>query len=180
MVNIFQVTVVCITSLAGNHSPPHLPRVPSNNALVSGPAVGTDQTQSGLTPVCSCLQCPQLSKPVHFLLWELSMSFCIFLRHRVCLVDCVDLISSLYRWWEGFGSSSFATLPLGFNCGHLTSTSAYGSSTGICSWGCPGRLGSATVSARCGGDTAAWVIGILAAPGTQGSWQLRAAGNIVL
>ena len=24
----------------GNHSPPHLPRMPSNNVLVSGPAVG--------------------------------------------------------------------------------------------------------------------------------------------
>ena len=25
---------------------------------------------------------------------------------------------------------------------------------------------------RCGGDAAAWVTGVLAAPGTQGSWQL--------
>ena len=32
-------------------------------------------------------------------------------RHRVCLVDPVDLICSLYSWWEGFGSSSLATLP---------------------------------------------------------------------
>ena len=42
-----------------------------------------------------------------------------------CLVDCVDLICSLYSWWEGFGSSFLATLPLGFNCGFI-STSAYG------------------------------------------------------
>ena len=28
---------------------------------------------------------------------------------------CVDLICSLYSWWEGFGSSSLATLPLGFS-----------------------------------------------------------------
>ena len=41
-----------------------------------------------------------------FLLWELSMTFYIFHRHRVCLVDCVDLIRSLHSWWEGFGSSS--------------------------------------------------------------------------
>ena len=51
------------------------------------------------------------------------MSFHIFHRHRACLVDPVDLIFSLYSWWEGFGSSSLATLPLGFNCGFI-STSA--------------------------------------------------------
>ena len=28
------------------------------------------------------------------------------------------------------------------------------------------------VRARCGGGAAAWVTGVLAAPGTQGSWQL--------
>ena len=39
------------------------------------------------------------------------MSFYIFHRHRVCLVDHVDLICSLYSWWEGFGSSSLAILP---------------------------------------------------------------------
>ena len=64
---------------------------------------------------------------MHFLLCELSMAFYIFHRHRVCLVDHVDLICSLYSWWEGFGSSSLATLPLGFTCGFI-STSACGSS----------------------------------------------------
>ena len=34
------------------------------------------------------------------------MSFYVFHRHRVCLVDPVDLICSLYSWWQGFGSSS--------------------------------------------------------------------------
>ena len=99
------------------------------------------------------------------------MSFYIFRRHRVCLVFHVDLIYSLYSWWEGFGSSSLATLSLGFNCGFI-STSAWGSSTGVCSWGCPGGLGFAPVRARCGGGAAAWVSGVLAAPGTQGNWQL--------
>ena len=74
--------------------------------------------------MCSCLQGPKLSELVHFLLWELSLSFYIFHRHRVCLVDCVDLICSLYSWWEGFGSSSLATLPLGFNCGIISTTAA--------------------------------------------------------
>ena len=30
-------------SLAGSHSPPHLPRMPSNTVLISGPAVGAAQ-----------------------------------------------------------------------------------------------------------------------------------------
>ena len=48
------------------------------------------------------------------------MAFYIFQRHRSCLVDRVDLICSLFSWWEGFGSSSLATLPLGFNCGFIS------------------------------------------------------------
>ena len=95
------------------------------------------------------------------------MTFNILHRHRVCLVDCVDLIYSLYSSWEGLGSSSLVTLPLGFNCDFI-STSACGSSTGVCSWGFPGGLGFAPVRARCGGGAAAWVPGVLAAPGTQG------------
>ena len=71
----------------------------------------------------------------------------------------------------GFESSSLPTLPLGFNCGFI-STSACGSSTGVCSWGCLRGLGSAPVRARCGGGAAAWVAGVLAAPGTQGGWRL--------
>ena len=39
------------------------------------------------------------------------MAFYIFHRHRDCLVDLADLICSLYSRWEGFGSSSLATLP---------------------------------------------------------------------
>ena len=88
------------------------------------------------TPLCSCLiwrqDSPQLSGLVRFLLWELLVTFYIFHRHRVCLVDHVDLICSLYSWWEGFGSSSLVTLPLGFNCGFI-STSACGLFTGVCS-----------------------------------------------
>ena len=133
--------------------------------------------------MCSYLQRPQLSDLVFmffcfvlfffffFFLWELSMAFCIFHRHRVCLVDHVDLIYSLYSWWEGLGSSSLGTLPLGFNCGFI-STSACGSSTGVCSCVCLGGLGFAPVKARWGGGAAAWVAGDMAASGTQGSWRL--------
>ena len=139
--------------------------------LISGPAVGAAQI---LIWSCFCVFSPpmsMLSELVRFLLWELSMSFYIFHRHRVCLVDRVDLICCLYSWWEGFGSSSSATLPLDFNCGFI-STSACGSSTGVCSWGFPEGLGSAAVRGRCRGGAAARVTEVLAAPGTQGNWQL--------
>jgi len=99
------------------------------------------------------------------------MTFYIFHRHRVCLVDPVDLICSLYNWWEAFGSSSLATLPLSFNCGFI-STSACGSSTGVCSFGCLGGLGFAPVKARWGHGAAVWVTEVMAAPGTQGNWRL--------
>ena len=35
-----QVTAVRVLSLSGSHNPPHLPRMPSNTVLISGPAVG--------------------------------------------------------------------------------------------------------------------------------------------
>ena len=128
--------------------------------------------------VCSFLQCPQLSELVHFLLWELSMAFNIFHRHRVCLVDHVDLICHLYIWWGCFGSSSLATLPLGFTCGFI-STSARGSSTGVQllrlpwrAWVCP-----------CEGQVWKWCIclGHRCSGSTRYSGGLvaRAAGNIV-
>ena len=37
------ITAVRVLSLTGNHSPPHLPRMPSNTVLTSGPAVGAAQ-----------------------------------------------------------------------------------------------------------------------------------------
>ena len=88
--------------------------MPSNTLLISGPAAGAAQIRVWSCSCVSCLQCPQLSELECFLLWELSMAFYMFHRHRICLVDRVDLIWSLHSWWEGFGSSSLATLPLGF------------------------------------------------------------------
>ena len=155
----------------GSHSPPHLPRMPSNTVLISRPAMGAAQI---LIWSYSCVFLPPMStvtRIVCLLLWELSMTFYIFHGHRVSLVDHVDLICSLYSWWEGFGSCSLATLPLGFNC-HFISAFACQSYTGVCSLGCPGGLGFAPVRARCGGGAAAWVAGVLTAPSSQGSWQL--------
>ena len=50
----------------------------------------------------------------------------------------------MHNWWEGFGSSSLATLPLGFNCDFI-SISVGGSSTRVCFRGCPGGPGFAPV-----------------------------------
>ena len=164
----------CCQSLSRteNHSPLRPPRVPSKTALVSGPAVGAAQT---LIWSYSCMFLPPMSTAVRTsgfsFVGALSVLLYIFHRDRVCLVDHVDLICSLYSWWEGFGSSSLATLPLGFSCGFI-STSACGSFTGVCSWGCPGGLGFAPVRARSGSGAAAWVAGNLTVPGIQGSWWL--------
>ena len=161
------VTAVRVLSHAGSHSPPHLLRMPSNTVLVSGPAVGAPQI---LIWSFTCVILPPLSTALR------KSAFCFvgalnvlsYIPQKVCLVDHGDLICSFDGWWEGFGSSSSATLPLGFYFGFI-STSACGSSTEVCSWGCPRGLVSAPVRARCRGVVAAWVTVILAAPGTQGS-----------
>ena len=115
------------------------------------------------------------------------MSFYIFHRHRVCLVDHVDLslvdhvdlICSLYSWWEGFGSSFLATLPLGFNCGFI-STSTCESSIGVQLL----RLPCRACVCLCQGQVWRWSIclGHRGSGSTRYSGELaaRAAGNIVL
>ena len=101
---------------------------------------------------------------------------CVFWKLILCHLFHLLLFSPILRvvflpcWWEGFGSYSLATVPLGFNCGFI-SISAYGWSTWVCSWGFPGGLGFAPVRARCGGGAAA---------GSQGFWQhqvLRGVGG---
>ena len=47
------------------------------------PLWGQLRFESCSTPVYSCLQCPQISELVHFLLWELSMTFYIFHRQSL-------------------------------------------------------------------------------------------------
>ena len=143
--------------------------MPSNTVLISGPAVGA-------APILIwSYSCPQLSELVRFLLWALSMTFYIFHRHRLCLADCVDLICCFYSWWEVFGSSSLATLPLGFNCG-FTSTSTRGSPTGVCSLRLPWRAWVCPVWSWCS------CLGRRGSGSTRYSGELvaRAAGNTVL
>ena len=56
-----QVTGVRVLSLAGSHSPPQLPRMPSNTVLVSGPAVGAAQI---LMWSYSCVFLPPMSTAI--------------------------------------------------------------------------------------------------------------------
>ena len=52
---------VRILSLAGSHSPPHLPRMPSDTVLVSGPAVGASLV---LIWSYSCVFLPSMSTDI--------------------------------------------------------------------------------------------------------------------
>ena len=77
------------------------------------------------------------------------------------------------------GSSSLATLSLGFNYGFI-STSTCESSTGVQLLRLPWRAWFDPERARYGGGAAPWVTGVLAAPVDSGGLAARAAENIVL
>ena len=57
----FGVTTVRFLSLAGSHSPPHLPRIPFNTMLISGPAAGVSQI---LVWSFSCVFLPPMSTAI--------------------------------------------------------------------------------------------------------------------
>ena len=128
IINVFLESLLSVLSLAGNHSPPHLSRIPSNTVLISGPAVEAAQI---LIWSYSCVFLPAMSTAIRTSVFSFVGSFNYFL-YIPQTQSHVDLICSLYSWWEGFLSSSTATLPLGFNCGFI-STSASGSFTRVCS-----------------------------------------------
>ena len=55
------VAAVRVLSHAGNHSPPYLPRMPSNTVLISGPAVGAAQILIWSYP---CVFLPPMSSAI--------------------------------------------------------------------------------------------------------------------
>ena len=164
------MTVALQYSLKSGRS---IPPAPLSFSRSLWPVLGTAQT---LIWPCSCVFLPPVSIAARarlfffflrrFLLWEHSLSFYIYHRHRVYAVDRVDLVCSLYSWWKGFWSSSLAILPLELNCVFIL-TSACGSSMGICSWGCPGGLRSAPVRTGHGDVMVVWFTGTLEAHGHQ-------------
>jgi len=94
------------------------------------------------------------------------MAFYILHKHRVPSWLCgfnLQIVQLVGRFWVFFLSHTAPGFQLWFYF-HLYMW--------VCSWGCPGGLGFAPVRARCGGGAAAWVSGVLATPGNQGSWQL--------
>ena len=107
------------------------------------------------------------------------MTFYIFHRHRVCLVDPVDLMCNLYSWWESFGSSSLATLPLGFNYGFISTSGMW-----VVHWGLLLRLPWRTWVCPCEGQVWRWCscLGQRGSGSARYSGELaaRAAGNTVL
>ena len=132
------VTAVRVLSLAGSHSPPHLSRMPPNTVLIAGPAVGAAQI---LIWSYSSVFLPPGSTAVRtgaFLLRERSVTCCVLHGHRVCLVDRVISSEACTAGGKGLGLPE-PHAP-GFQLWFI-STSACGSSTGVCSWGCPGGLG---------------------------------------
>ena len=70
----FLITAVRVLSLAGSHSPPHLPRMPSNTVLISGPALGAAQI---LIRSYSCVFLIPMSTAVRTLIpMSTAVSFC--------------------------------------------------------------------------------------------------------
>ena len=166
----FWVTALRVPSLSGSHSPPHLPRMPSNSVLISRPAVRAAQilicsySSVFLPPMFTAIRTSAFSLvgALNDLLYisqtqSLPSWSCGFNLQLVQMVG-VFWIFFLSHTAPGFQLVLFPPLDMG--------------STGLCSWGCPGGLGFAPVRVRCGGGGAAWVTGVLEAPGIQGSWRL--------
>ena len=99
------ISAVSILSLIVSHSPPHLFRMPSEYWTGLWTCCSGSSSDSNLVLVLYVLASVSTSAvQVCFLLWELSLSFYIFHRHKVCLVDFVYLICSLYHCGKVWGS----------------------------------------------------------------------------
>ena len=96
------VPAVRVLSLAGSHSPPHLPRMPSNTVLISGSIVGAAQI---LIWSYSCVFLPPMSTAIRTSAFSFvgALNDLLYIPQTVCLVDHVDLICSLYSWWKVLG-----------------------------------------------------------------------------
>ena len=99
------------------------------------------------------------------------MTFYIFHRHTVCLVDHVDLICNLYSWWEGFWVFFLSHTAPGFQLWfyfHLYMWAVH--------WGLLLRLPWRTRVCPCEGQVWRWQLleleGFWQHQVTQGSWRL--------
>ena len=133
-----------------------------------------DSSDSNLVLLlCSGLQCSQLSELVRFLLWELSMSFYIFHRLRVCLLDCVDYSAACTAGGKVLGLLPQPHCPWVSICGFIF-TSACGSFTEFApeavldDLGLP-LLGPGVEVVQLLGSQGFWQLQVLRGIGSQGS-----------
>ena len=201
------VCAVRVLSLAGSHGPLHLPRMPFNTALVSGPAVGPAQT---LIWPCCCMFLPPMSTAVSTSVFsfvgELHAFLYIPLTQSLPRWSCgsnPELVQLVRRFWGSHTAPGFRVwfyLPLCMWVVHWGlflrlpwRTWVFPSEARVWRWcGCMGWCGPG--STRCSGGLAARVAGntvlqkgvathpcILARriPLTEKSWRPQSIGHRV-
>ena len=96
------VIAVRVLSLDGSHSPPHLPRMPSNTANLWTGCRGSSDSNLVLL---LCVLASSVHSYQNWCIFFCGNSPWPFINYidRVRLVDRVDLICSLYSWWEVLG-----------------------------------------------------------------------------
>ena len=69
---------LCCHSVSGSHSPPCLPRMPSNTVLDSGPAVGAAQT---LNWSCYCMFLPPMHTAIRTIMFSFVRALSVLLHN---------------------------------------------------------------------------------------------------
>ena len=129
IIDVFLESAVRVLSHNGSHSPPRLLGCPLTLSWSLALLWGSSDSNLALL-LCLLLQCPQPSEPARLLSRVRSVAAHLLHRHRVCLVGPVGYSAAgaaVGRFWVFFLSHTAPGFHLWF------STSACGSSTGVCS-----------------------------------------------
>ena len=111
------VTAVRVLFLAGSHSPPHLPSIPSNTVLISGPAVAAAQI---LFWSYSCVFLSLMSTAIRTSAYSFVgalNSFYVFHRQSLPSWSCgfnLQLVQLVGRFWVFFLSHTAPRFQLWF------------------------------------------------------------------
>ena len=172
------VTAVRVLSLGGSHSPPYLPRMPSNTVLIFGPAVGAAQI---LIWSHSCVFLPPMSTAIRTSVFSFVgalNTFYIFQIQRLSSWSYgfnLQLVQLVGRFWVFFLHHTAPGLQLWFYF-HL--------GMWVIHWGLLLRLHWRTWVCPCEGQVWRWCscLGHRGSGSTRYSGELtaRAAGNTVL
>ena len=165
------VPAVRVLPLAGSHCPPHLPRMPSNAVLISGSAMGAAQIPIlSYSSVFLPLMSTAIRTGVFSFVGALNDLLCIPQTQSLPSWSCgfnLQLVQLVGRFWVFFFSHTAPGFQLWFYF-HLFMWAVH--------WGLllrlPWRIWVCLCEGQCGGGAAVRVAGVLAAPGTQGSWWL--------